>query len=179
MADGPIMLAARAQIPATWDALARSSTYGPELLQRTTDVIKFRVFTTTAANADESSFYDPIELDYAGKLVAIQVIPAGADYWSDQLQSETTSGTNESISYPDRIASLWRIHARLLTETEQYRSEFQAQYGRIPDTRVSVPKVSKTGPLVTPDPWVVTAALYTTFPAVNGLLPYTTYRGAW
>jgi hypothetical protein len=172
MAEGPIMLNARAQIPQTWDALARASIFGSELLTLTSDAVKYRLWSTVAEPADEYAFYGPLGCMMAGKWIAIQVIPAGADYWSDQLTSETTSGTNETISYPDRINSLWRIHARLLQEMKELSPQFDAIFGRTAIRRISMPTVSDWGiPLVTANPYSTTPPINpTTYP--KGILPW-------
>jgi hypothetical protein len=160
MAEGPIMLNARAQIPQAWDALARSSIFGSELLTQVTNYIKFRLWATVVDASIEATTYDPVGQLYAGKLIALQIIPAAADYWSDQLTSETTTGTNETISYPDRIASLWRIHARLLTEVKELSQEFDAVYGRTAVRRLAMPTVSDSDiPYVTVNPYRTTPPL--------------------
>lgn len=177
MAEGPILQRARAHIPQTWDALARSSVYGSELLQQRADTIKFRLFATVIDGTLEATTYNPLLLDYAAKCVALQVIPAGADYWSDQLVSETTTGTNETVSFPDRIGSLWRIHARLLAEVEELASEVNVFLPR-PPRRIALPEVSdSTFGYRTPNPYRTTPALGATTGVYAGveLLPW----GAW
>lgn len=59
--------------------------------------------------------------------LALNLIPAGADYWTSKLITVTATGTNESKTYPDRIAALWQIYARLqqgiidlLPQVQQY-----------------------------------------------------------
>jgi hypothetical protein len=173
MAEGQIMLSARAQFPQTWDALARSSIFGSEFLQLATDAVKWRQFGVVVDPLLELTLYNPMGCMILGKQVAVQVIPAGADYWSDQLISETTSGTNESVTYPDRINSLWKIHARLLSELKELQQEFDAIFGRTAVRRMSMPTVSDSDvPMVTPNPYLSTPSLTTTWPAYLGLLPW-------
>lgn len=134
--------------------------------------MKFRLFATVIPATLEATTYNPLLLDYAAKCVVLQVIPAGADYWSDQLVSETTTGTNESVSFPDRIGSLWRIHARLLAEVGEMAGEvlvFLPRKGR----RIGLPQVSDSDlPMVTQNPFLTRALYATTYQSV---LPW----GAW
>lgn len=177
MAEGPILQRARAQIPQTWDALARSSVYGSELLQQRADTIKFRLFATTVAPTLEATLYNPLLLDYAAKCTALQVIPAGADYWSDQQVTISTTGTNESESFPDRIASLWRIHARLLAEVESMQNEVGVYLPRTA-RRMALPQVSDSDVgMRTPNPYRTTPALNATTGVYAGVsaLPW----GGW
>jgi hypothetical protein len=115
-------------IPATYTALANASayTYGPDAIQRTADTLKYRLFGTAVSASLEATVYDAFTLDYVAKLTTIKIIPAGADYWSDQLISETTP--QENINYPNRIDSLWKIHTRLLTEVKEDQAAFEKLY---------------------------------------------------
>jgi hypothetical protein len=113
----------RTYIPVTYDALARATAVmGATLMEVTIDTIKYRL-TGTVVSATLESAYNPFALDYIAKVATLRIIPAGADYWSDQLTSETAR--EESISYPDRINSLWRIHERLLLEMRQDQPFFE------------------------------------------------------
>lgn len=116
MIEGQIALAARGIIPETWDALANSSYYGEGLLDGKRNYVKFLLFGTVVDTSQESIFYNPLVLEYAAKGLAITIIPAGADYYANKIQTVTSTGTSETRSYPDRIASLWKIHARLLLD---------------------------------------------------------------
>lgn len=119
--DGPIALSARGYIPETWDALANSTFYGDTLLGSKRDYVKFVLFGTIVSASLEENVYNPLLVEYAAKGLAITLIPAGADFYANKMQTVTATGTNESKSYPDRIASLWRIHTRLVNEMADLR----------------------------------------------------------
>lgn len=127
--EGPIALSARGIIPETWDALASSSFYGDTLIGSKCDYVQFALFGTVVGARDQASVYNPMYREYAAKALAITLIPAGADYWANKLQTVTATGTNESKTYPDRIASLWRIHARLLVEMADLQGVINAPGG--------------------------------------------------
>lgn len=118
---GAIYRAARSIIPITWDALESSDKYGDSLLQERIEAVKLNLFASPVAVEDEID-YDVRVIEFAAKLVAIQVIPAGVDYWGAQFQSVVAQGTQESVSYPDRIAALWKIYERLQIQVAQDRS---------------------------------------------------------
>ena len=146
---GDIALRARGEIPETWDALARSTTYGDMQLQFRVDYTKFMLFATVVDQSLEATIYSPAQLMLAGKRVALAIIPGGADWWSNQYVQEVARGTDETRTFPDRIASLWRIHARLLQEVGQLETIIP---GLTPTKRGSVPSIDTTGPYLTPDP---------------------------
>jgi hypothetical protein len=120
-ATGAIAWRARTELPATWDALANASTFGDASLQMRLDFVKYTLFATVVAQSTEESVYPPPSIWLAAKKLALDLIPAGADYWSDQAINFSASArqSSEGVSYPDRISSLWRIHARLIAEVDQ------------------------------------------------------------
>lgn len=123
--ESPIALSARGYLPQTWDALANSSFYGESLLDSKQKFVKFVLFGTVVSTNSEDTIYNPLIIEYAAKALAITVIPAGADYYSNKLISITATGTNESKTWPDRIASLWLINARLLKEMKDLLPQVQ------------------------------------------------------
>lgn len=140
-------------IPATYDALtSATSTFGSTSVDRIVESVKYRLFGTVVSASLEATLYNPFALDYAAKVATLKIIPPGTDYWSDQLQSETTN--EETISYPDRSTALWKIHDRLLLEVRMDESAFERLF---PPTTVrggakGLPKVSTEGEFMTPDP---------------------------
>lgn len=123
--ESPIALSARGYLPQTWDALANSTYYGESLLDIKLKFIKFALFGTVVnTNAEENS-YNPFVIEFAAKALAITIIPAGADYYSDKQISLIATGTSESKTYPDRIAGLWTINARLVKELKDMEPQVQ------------------------------------------------------
>jgi hypothetical protein len=118
--NGAIYRASRSILPITWDALERTDKYGDALLQERVEAVKLNLFGE-AISVDDESTYDIRIVEFAAKLVAIQVIPAGVDYWGSQQQSFVAQGTQETASYPDRIAALWKIYERLQIQIAQDR----------------------------------------------------------
>jgi hypothetical protein len=148
---GPITNRIRTYIPATYDALSRATTVmGPELLQFAIDTVKHRL-TGTVVSATTEVSYDPFIQDYIAKVATLRIIPAGADYWSDQLTGE--SAREETINYPDRIASLWRIHERLLLEMRQDQPFFERWFpSKLRRGPLGIPRIDTDRDLLTLDP---------------------------
>lgn len=159
---GEIALRARGEIPETWDALARSTTYGEMQLQFRVDFTKFILFATVIDQSLEATTYSPAQLMLAGKKSALAIIPGGTDWWGNQYIQEVSRGTDETRSFPDRIAALWRINARLLQEVAQLEVTLP---GITPTRRGSIPTIDTTGPYLTPDP--------NAFPAYLGSTTFT------
>lgn len=153
---GPIAWRARSEIPATWNALALASQYGEVSINQRLDYIKYSLFGTSCDQTAEANFYNPVQLLLAGKMLALEIIPAGADYWADQAigYSASARSSSENVSYPDRIASLWRVHARLLVESEKLKLQLgtSGSSGVKPTKRMVSPKVNTQAPFRTANP---------------------------
>lgn len=143
---GPITLMARGVIPETWDALARTPKYGEMQLQFRVDYVKYSLFATVCDPVVEETLYTQEQVMLAAKKVALEVIPSGCDYWADQ--SITVNTQRESTTFPDRVASLWRIHARILTEVAELEQRLRTR----PKRKMQPPEVNTKGWLRTPDP---------------------------
>ena len=132
--------------------------YGITELQGVADYVKFRLFGSAAVPAaSEASTYDPLLTDYLGKLTTLQFIPAAIDFWGDQLIQEQTTGTNESVTYPDRREGLWKVFERIRAEVKDDYNEMAETYGfKIYGAGGNIPRVSYgdngRGVLLTPDP---------------------------
>jgi hypothetical protein len=140
----------REYIPATYEALARASYFGQAGFERVAGTIKYRLFATTVMPDMEPTVYDTFSLDFAAKVATLRIIPAAADYWSDQLTGEVAR--EETINYPDRISSLWRIHERLLVEIKQDQAYFEQIHSTALRRAAVYPRVNTIDALLTPDP---------------------------
>lgn len=138
---GAIANIVKQYVPASYAALisATNSYYSPNDLQSLADFIKFRLYNTVVAEASESSVYNIKEQRLLGILTTLQFIPAAVDYWSDQLASTTTTGTNETVTAFDHRPALWNIFDRLTLEAKALSSELGIN---IYAARGVVPKVS-------------------------------------
>lgn len=102
-------------MPHTWKALAKADYYGTDLLMKRVKVAKYKAFPAVYAEAAEST-YTMLMIDYVAKIAALEIIPAGIEYWMNQKISESATGTNETISYTDRRAALEKLADRLVRE---------------------------------------------------------------
>lgn len=142
---GAITDVVKRYVPASYRAMVgiSSSYYGATEIQGLADYVKYRLFATVVAASAEASVYDPLLLTFLGKLTTLQFIPAAVDYWGDQLLQESTTGTNETIMYPDRRQELWKLFDVLRAEVKEDYSEMSEIYGfRIYGTRGLLPQVT-------------------------------------
>lgn len=157
--EGEISYQAKQFMAVTWDALSNDERFGDRMLQSRVSYVKFKLFGTIADPLAEATIYNPMLLDYMAKEVALQIIPAGIDYWMEQQTSVVTSGTNETVSYPDRINALEKLQDWLVGEVRSLRPEFEGQFTVRRKGRT--PKVGNT------DQDVVTADPNATLPAYD------------
>lgn len=152
MALGALADRVRGYIPETYYALSTASTYGESAIQEKIDDVKFSLFATTVAYALEATTYDRYVLSYVSKLCTIELIPSAYDYWMNQISSESTTGTDEQISFPDRIGALEKTYARLSLEVNKKKAEFESYIGTTVRLN-SYPRVSTVASdMVTSDP---------------------------
>lgn len=154
---GAIAERARRIIPITWDALSRDPRYGDGLLQDAVDLVKETLFGDVMDPALEDTY--PLRLlDFAGKLVALELISPGIDLWMNMPTSEVTTGTNESQTWVDRAQKLADQREELVAETRRLTPEMEALISELtgfrPTRRTSgAPGLSSIGDdLLTPSP---------------------------
>lgn len=102
---GLVARAVRSMIPTTWDALARADYYGTSLLNERIRVAKEIALGPVLADSDESTL-TALMREYLATLAAIEIIPAGIEYWMNQKIAVSTTGTNETTSFTDRQLAL-------------------------------------------------------------------------
>lgn len=132
---GAIAERTRGILPVTWDALQRDPRFGDALLQTVIDTVKQSVFGTIVAPTAEST-YPVLAIDYAAKLVALELITPGIDFWMNEPLSESATGTNENHTFVDRAAQLQDLRRQLLEETRRMAADVAALIGyRRPNSR--------------------------------------------
>lgn len=122
---GPVYQAAKSIMPITWNRLEDYHNYGDKQLQNKIEIAKFTLFGEEVSVADEYTM-DIRVVDYLAKVAAISVIPAGKDYWASIASTKVTTGTDEEVSYPDRIKMLEELHQQLTQEVSSMRDEVSA-----------------------------------------------------
>lgn len=156
---GAIAAVAQSYLPVTWNELATNAPgYGEETLQQKVDFVKYQLFGSVIDPNTEDQLLDPLVIEYAGILVALQIIPSGAEYWSAQRTSFTAQGDrNEVVTFGDRSEALWKLQQQLITKSRSMLPDVQAILGTTIKARVRRPPISvgeagDTG-LLTPDPF--------------------------
>lgn len=161
---GAITDVVKRYVPGSYRAMvsltSNSSYFQASDLQKMAEYVKFRLFAsggTAVLEASEAAAYDPVLIEFMGKLTTLRFIPAAIDFWGVQLTQKVATGTNESASYPDRREGLYRILDDLSKEVAREFDELAPVYGfRIYGVSGMVPRVSYgdngRGVLITPDP---------------------------
>src|SRR4051812_7734572 len=99
--DGVIAERARAVLPVTWDALSRDSRFGDGLITTALNTVKERTLGSVITPTLEGTL-PLIVIDYVAKLVALELITPGIDYWHREgPMTIATTGTNETETYVD------------------------------------------------------------------------------
>jgi hypothetical protein len=118
MADntGRIAQAAQSEMPLTWKALRDDASFGASFLSAKVRSVCTSLFGTDIPEGVESAL-DQRVVDYAGKLLALELVNPGVDYWGKQPLSIGATGRNENKGYKDRSQDLRILAERLLAQT--------------------------------------------------------------
>ena len=147
----PISEKAASNMPETWAQLRKSAVFGSAFIASKEQYVKFRLFGTVANPQDENSFYNPVVQEYAGKIFALAMIGPGIDYWGNQTISVSLKGTDETVSYADRVKMLIELQKRLAAEASELLPLVEHAINLVPFTKAFA-KVSPPGEDMTPDP---------------------------
>lgn len=146
-------------VPASFRAMCSMTNtyYSLSELQDTADYVKLKLLGTSIDAALEATTYDQVLTTFLGKVTTLQFIPAAIDFWGDQLASQSTTGTNESVAYFDRRQELWHRFDELKQEVAAEFDEIAGTYDLIVrGSAAMLPRVSygdnDRGVLLTPDP---------------------------
>ena len=154
IADSPIALAARDELPETWAALLESPTFGDEALERRLNTLMYRAFGTVLDDAEQAAL-SPVMISYVGKKFALDLIIPGIDYWSKQAISHS-AGERESKAYKDRAEDLKALRLLLLEDASNMLPEVEANLPLVPRALSDTARVLPAGfiePHVTADPF--------------------------
>lgn len=137
---GEFAESARTEMPLTWSALQTDtlSRYGDSFLQRKIDQVKWRILGIIVDPGDEDQ-YDPIVIEYIGKLIAINICPAAADFWASQQVTKTTD--NMTTEFPDRVKAIWDLQEKLIGEALAMKADVEAILGPLSRTTTAKPKI--------------------------------------
>lgn len=121
---GAIYEFCRSHIPSTWNALEKDTGYGDLLLQRRIDVQKARLFASPPAAEDERDLDVRVQ-SYIAKLTVLNLMSTAMEYWMNQREMVSATGTAESSTYPERIQHLKQIRDQLTREVIDERDEIE------------------------------------------------------
>lgn len=153
--QGAIADAARGYLPVTWDALSRDAErFGDGLLSAKVELVMETVLGQIIPPADEDLL--PLRaIHYMGKLVALEIIPAGIDFWMNEVTSESAQGPNENHTWVDRADKLRQLAETLGWQVRKDETAILALLGRKPALK-TLPRmgisVSADDVLLTPNP---------------------------
>ncbi len=149
---GDIYQRVRGHLPNSLAALSKDPRFGDIRIQQKIDLVKYRLFATSVSPALEATSYNPMVLDFLAKKSTIEIIPAAVDFWTDNPQTLNTTGTDEVISYPDRIAALWKVYERIAAEIEKLEADVLADLVTTTRKRVPAAVDTRAEDMVTNDP---------------------------
>lgn len=116
---GEIARKARERMPATWNALSERATFGDDGLQGRVDAVKSRLFGEVVEPDEEFLAYGSLGTDYAGVVVALELIAPAYDHWMTAATSWSASGRNENKTFVNRAEALLKFRDEILEPEER------------------------------------------------------------
>lgn len=150
----PIALAARDELPETWDALTEADTFGPDALERRMNTVMYRMFGAVLDETEQAAL-SPLVATYVGKLFALDLIIPGIDFWSKQALA-LSAGERETKAYKDRAEDLAKLRDLIFKDAASLLPDVQAELPQIPRRVGDTARVQEAGLLtahVTADPF--------------------------
>lgn len=120
MAGESIAFFVRTLMPRTWEALRTESWYGDQALDLRIRSARYTELPLTLAEANESTYSFALK-DFIAAVAALEIIPAGIEYWMRQKITKSATGTNENVTLIDPVASLKELEKRLMAKVERLR----------------------------------------------------------
>ncbi len=139
--DGVIAERTRGIIPVTWDALMGDSRYGEAPLQAAIDTAKEMVTGEVVSSGAEPS-YSLFVIDFIARVGALNLIPAGIDFWMSTPINTGTSGTVENVSFTDRAAALRQLGEDLARYVREHEDEVNTALGFVRAKSSSIPRIN-------------------------------------
>jgi len=154
IADSNIALAARDQLPETWDALLEANTFGEAALERRLAVVQYRLFGAVLTPEEEAAM-SPLLVEYCGVLLALELIVPGLDFWSKQAISHS-AGERESKAYKDRAEDLKELRDLLFKKAADLLDEVEDELPLLPKRVGDTARVTDSGNVIGQDLLVTT-----------------------
>jgi len=152
---GALTEVVRRYVPASYRAMIgpseASSYYSLSDLQAIVVYVQERLFATHADMTAEAAVWSPLQLEFIGKVATVKFIPAAIDYWMDQQEQVTTTGTNETETFANRLSHLREVQKELLEDIAQEAPYVLPQYLASTEVKVSYYD-DDLQILITPDP---------------------------
>lgn len=110
---GRIADIAKSNIPIIWDALSGDTRVGDSTLLAREEFVETEIFGDTLDDSQEDALASLVA-NYAGMLLAVDVIDVSIDFWMIQSETATTQQPVEIETYPERLKSLQERKKALL-----------------------------------------------------------------
>lgn len=139
---GAITDVVRRYVPSTYVAMiggGETDFYSIDQLQDLADYVQARLFSTVPGASNEADLWDVKQRELLGMLTTLQFIPVAVEFWGEQMSSETTTGTNETVTWRDRRPDLWKIFAQLQIDANQLAIDIGLPFSQ---TKAVIPQVS-------------------------------------
>lgn len=125
---GDITNVVKRYVPSSYRAMITRATvngsdYTIDDLQALAEYVQYKLLATIAGATEEASVYNPLVLEFLGKVTTVKFIPAAIDFWMDQQEQINVKGSDESESFPARITHLREVYEELTADIAQEASE--------------------------------------------------------
>lgn len=141
--DTPIGTEAHDLLPETWEALAEAKSFGANALLRQHDRVVNRIFGYVPTPEQQEVLPSRV-IEFAGKMLALNLLDPAIDYWSRQVISRTV-GDREAATYKDRAEDLRALKKEWTAQLADLFLDIRDLLPVLPGRAVDVPRVALPG----------------------------------
>lgn len=103
-------------MPVTWDAMSSDSRVDDSVL---TDPVELACALYLEEDTPSDTTLEALSrvvIEFLAKYAALELTGPAIDYWMEQKESITTTGTNETVTFPNRIKAIENLRAALVED---------------------------------------------------------------
>jgi len=150
--DNLITQNARDELPETWDALLEADSFGEEALERRYNLVMYMTLGELLDDAAIAAI-SPILAAYLGKVMALDLIIPGIDFWSKQALAHS-AGERETKAYKDRAEDLAKLRDMIFKDVAKLKSFVEDELPMVPRRATDTARVTDSGNVVGQDAFV-------------------------
>lgn len=103
-------------LPVTWDAMSQATMVEESVLLGPIELATAMYLGEDSPSDATIDALPRLVIEFLAKFATLEIIGPAIDYWMEQKTSVTTTGTSETVTYPERIRALEKRREELIAD---------------------------------------------------------------